>query len=83
MRSFNLSCQGGFYKSKVKAAILENDDILLLSNTQVGDKAGLLCKEFNLEGYELLNNMKGVSIALRIAKNIKIMDARTDNEEQS
>ena len=48
----------------------------------------MLTKEFNLEGYELLsnstnNNIKGVSIALKITKDIKIMDAKTDKEERS
>ena len=47
----------------------------------------MLTKEFNLEGYEVLNNsthnnMRGVSIALKISKNIKIMDAKTDKEER-
>ena len=53
----------------------------------MGDKGNMLRKEFNLEGYELLNNsthnnMKGVSIALKITKDIKVMDARTDKEER-
>ena len=53
----------------------------------MGDKANILMKEFNLEGYELLNNsthnnMKGVSIALEITKDIKVMDASTDKEER-
>ena len=70
----------------LKAATLECDDMILLTNTQSGDKSKILSIEFNLEGYELLtnsknNNMKGVSIALRIATNIKIMDARMDNDE--
>ena len=47
----------------------------------------MLTKEFNLEGYELLNhstnnNMRGVSIDLKISKNIKIMDAKTEKEER-
>ena len=65
VRSFNLSSNDGFFKNKVKAVTLEQDDIILLTNTQVGDKSNMLTKEFNLEGYELLNNstynnMKGV-----------------------
>ena len=73
MRSFNLSSNDGFFKNKVKAATLGQDDILLLTNTQVGNKSNILTKEFNLEGYKLLNNsthnnMKGVSIALKITK---------------
>ena len=87
MRSFTLSNQDGFFRNKVKAATLERDDILLLTNTQVGNKSNMLTRKFYLEGYKLLNNsthnsMKGVSIALRIAKNIKIMDAKTDDEER-
>ena len=44
-------------------------------------------KEFKLEGYELFNNsthnnMKGVLIALKISKNNKVMDAKTDKEER-
>ena len=38
MRYFNPSNKDGFYKNKVKAATLEDDDVLLLTNTQVGDK---------------------------------------------
>ena len=65
MRSFNLSNKDGLFRNKVKAATLEQDDILLLTNTQVGTKSNNLTKEFNLEGYKLLNNstyniMKGV-----------------------
>ena len=63
----------GYFKNKVNAANLERDDILLLTNTLVGKKSNMLTREFNLEGYKLLNNssynnMKGVSIALKIAK---------------
>ena len=87
VRSFNLSSHDGFFKNKIKAVTLEQDEIILLTNTQVGDKSNMLTKEFNLEGYELLNNsihnnMKGVSIALKITKDIKIMDAKTDKEER-
>ena len=87
VRSFNLSSQDGFFKNKIKAVVLEQDDIILMTNTQIGDKSNMLNKEFNLEGYEVIhnsnhNNMKGVSIALKINKEIKIMDAKTDNEER-
>ena len=73
VRTFNLSSNDEFFKNKAKAATLEQDNIILLTNTQVGAKANMLTKEFNLEGYELLNNsthnnMKGVSIALKITK---------------
>ena len=71
MRLFNLSSNDGFIRNKVKAATLEQDDTLLLTDTQVRNKSNMLTKEFNLEGYELLNNsthnnIKGVSIALEI-----------------
>ena len=71
----------------MKAVTLEQDDIILLTNTQVGDKNNMLTEEFNLEGYKLINNstynnMKGVSIALKITKDIKIVDAKTDKEER-
>ena len=87
MRSFNISNKDGFFRNEVKAATLERDDILLLTNTQVGNKSIMLTRKFNLEGYKLLNNStynnkKGVSIALKIAKNNKIMDAKTDKEER-
>ena len=73
VRSFNLSSQDGFFKNKIKAVVLEQDDIILMTNTQIGDKSNMLNKEFNLEGYEVIhnsnhNNMKGVSIALKINK---------------
>ena len=51
MRSFNLSSNDGFFRNKVKAATLEQDNILLLTNIQVGNKSNMLTKEFNLEGY--------------------------------
>ena len=51
VRSFNLSSQDGFFKNKTKAVTLEQDDIILLTNTQVGDKSHMLMKEFNIEGY--------------------------------
>ena len=87
VRSFNLSSQDGFFKNKIKAVVLEQDDIILMTNTQIGDKSNMLNKEFNLEGYEVIhnsshNNMKGVSIALKINKEIKIMDAKMDNDER-
>ena len=87
VRSFNLSSQDGSFKNKIKAVVLEQDDIILMTNTQTGDKRNMLDKEFNLEGYEVIhnskhNNMKGVSIALKINKEIKIMDAKTDNDER-
>ena len=87
VRSFNLSSHDGSFKNKIKAVVLEQDDIILMTNTQIGDKSNMLNKEFNLEGYEVIhnsnhNNMKGVSIALKINKEIKIMDAKTDNEER-
>ena len=56
VRSFNLSSNDGFFMNTVKSVTLEQDDIILLTNTQVGDKSNMLTKEFNLEGYELLNN---------------------------
>ena len=52
----------------------------------MGDRSKMLSKEFNHEGYELLNNsthnnMKSVSIALRIDKQIKIMDGKDNSPE--
>ena len=48
----HLTWQVGFFKNKIKAVTLEQDDIILMTNTQVGDKSNMLTKEFNLEGYE-------------------------------
>ena len=42
MRSFNLSNKDGFFKNKVKAATLERDNILLLTNTQVRNKSNYI-----------------------------------------
>ena len=39
VRSFNLSSQDGFFKNKIKAVVLEQDDIILMTNTQIGIKA--------------------------------------------
>ena len=36
--------------NKVKAATLEQYDIILLTNTQVGDKGNMRAKDLNLEG---------------------------------
>ena len=55
VRSFNLSSHDGFFNNNVQAVTLEQDDIILLTNAQVGDKSNMLTKEFNLEIYELLN----------------------------
>ena len=42
MCSFNLSNKDGFFKNKVKAATLERDNILLLTNTQVRNKSNYI-----------------------------------------
>ena len=88
IRSFNFSSNiPNFYKRKVDALTLEQDDIILVSNTQIGRNRKILEDEFRFKGYEILTNStsnaaKGVLIALRIAKDIKIIEVDRDEDDR-
>ena len=60
VRSFNLSETGlCSMRTKIKATMLEGDDILLLTNTQIGRNRRVIEKEFLLRGdnpYEIFTN---------------------------
>ena len=88
IRSFNFSSNiPNFYKRKVDALTLEQDDIILVSNTQIGRNRKILEDEFRFKGYKILTNStsnaaKGVLIALRIAKDIKIIEVDRDEDDR-
>ena len=51
VRSFNLSENGlCSMKTKIKATMLEGDEILLLTNTQIGRNRHIIEKEFLIGG---------------------------------
>ena len=51
VRSFNFSENGlSSMKTKIKATMLEGDDILLLTNTQIGRNRRIIEKEFLIGG---------------------------------
>ena len=60
VRSFNLSETGlTSMKTKIKAAMFEGDDILCLTNTQIGRNRRVIEKEFIIGGatpYEIFTN---------------------------
>ena len=75
LRSFNPSETGlCSMRTKIKATMLEGEDILLLTNTQIGRNRRVIEKEFLLGGdnpYEILtnsgaSNTRSVLIAIRI-----------------
>ena len=80
IRSFNFSSNiPNFFNCKVDALTLEQDDIIMVSNTQIGRNRKILEDAFRFKGYKILTNStsnaaKGVLIALRIAKDIKIIE---------
>ena len=65
-------------RTKIKATMLEGDDILLLTNTQIGRNRRVIEKEFLLGGdnpYEIFTNSgtsdaRGVLITIQIQANI-------------
>ena len=75
-------------RTKIKATMLEGDDALILTNTQIGRNRRIIEKEFLLGGdnpYEILTNSgasdaRGVLIAIRIQANIQVVDMAKDDE---
>jgi hypothetical protein len=91
IRSFNFSETGlTSMRTKVKAAILESDDVIILTNVQIGKNRRVLEREFLLGGktpYEIFTNSnasesRGVLIAVKIRSNIKIIDTAKDDEDR-
>ena len=86
VRSFNLIEIGlGSMRTKIKATMLEGDDILLLTNTQICRNRRVIEKELLLRGdnpYEIFTNSgtsdaRTVLIAIRIQANIQVADIQT------
>ena len=77
-------------RTKIVAAILEGDNIICLTNMQVGKNRKVIEKEFLLGGttpYEMFINSnasdaRGVMIAVKIRANIQIVDRAKDDEDR-
>ena len=77
-------------KKKVQAVMFEGDDILLLTNTQIGRNRRVIEREFLLGGatpYEIFTNStasdsKGVLIAVKMRANIQIVNMIKDDEDR-
>ena len=91
VRSFNLSETGlCSMRTKIKATMLEGDDILLLTNTQIGRNRRLIEKEFLIGGenpYVIYTNSsasdaRGVLIAIKLQADIQVIDTATDDEDR-
>ena len=91
VRSFNLSENGlTSMRKKVKAAILEEDDVIMLTNVQLGNNKLMVEREFLFAGknpYEIYTNSKasdarGVLIAIKIKANIQVIDTKKDEETE-
>ena len=71
-------------RKKVKAAILEEDDVIMLTNVQLGNNKLMVEREFLFAGknpYEIYTNSKasdarGVLIAIKIKANIQVIERR-------
>ena len=87
-RSFNLSDRNNKkIDPKVEACTLEQDDILILTNVQIGDNEQRIKRKFLDKGYELFanstsNQAAGVAICLRIAKEIKVLSIKKDGNDR-
>ena len=88
VRSFNLSDKNDFKTTaKIEACLAEMDDIILLTNVQIGNNTQKITKKFNNKGYEIFSNSKsntsaGVAVALRIAKDMKILSIANDDNDR-
>ena len=77
-------------RKKVKAALLEEDDIVMLTNVQIGQNRRTIEREFLFGGkspYEIYTNSKsseakGVLIAIKIKANIQVLDVRKDEDDR-
>ena len=88
IRSFYFSSNiPNFCKRKVNALTIEQDDIIMVSNTQIGINRKILEDAFWFKGFKILTNStsnaaKGVLIALRIAKDIKFIEVDRDEDNR-
>ena len=77
-------------KKKVQAVMFEGDDILCLTNTQIGRNRRVIERLFLLGGatpYEIFTNSsasdsRGVMIAVKMRANIQIVDMIKDEEDR-
>ena len=88
VRSFNLSDRNNNrIDPKIDACTFEQDDILLLTNVQIGSNKNRIAQKFLKKGYEIFINSNsnaaaGVAICLRIAKDIKVLSVKKDNNDR-
>ena len=85
VRSFNVSENGLMsMRKKAKAAIMEEDDVIMLTNVQLGTNKMMVEREFLFAGknpYEIFtnssaNNARGVLIAIKIKATYKLLTLR-------
>ena len=77
-------------RKKVKAAILEEYDVITLTNVQIGNNRRIVKREFLFGGknpYEIYTNSKaidarGVLIAIKIEANIQVIDTKKDDDDR-
>ena len=90
-RSFNMSENGLVsMKKKGKAAIMEDDDVIMLTNVQLGTNKLMVEREFLFGGknpYKIYTNSKasyarGVLIAIKIKANIQVIDTKKDDDDR-
>ena len=91
VRSFNTSENGLVsMRKKVKAALMEDDDVIMLTNVQLGTNKMAVEREFLFGGknpYEIYTNSKasdarGVLIATKIKSNIQVIDTSKDDDDR-
>ena len=88
VRSFNLSDRNNSrIDPKIEACIYEQDDIILLTNVQIGSNKKRIVQKFLRKGYEIFINSEsnaaaGVAICLRIAKDIKVLSVKKDDNDR-
>ena len=91
VRSFNMSENGLVsMRKKVKAAMMEDDDVIMLTNVQLGTNKLMVEREFLFGGknpYEIYTNSKasdamGVLIAIKIKANIQVIDTKKDDDDR-
>ena len=87
VRSFNMS-ENGLVSMRKK--VMEDDDIIMLTNVQLGGNKTAVEREFLFGGknpYEIytnstVNDAKGVLIATKIKANIQVIDIRKDEDDR-
>ena len=91
VRSFNMSENGLVsMREKVQAAVMEDDDIIMLTNVQLGGNKTAVEREFLFGGknpYEIytnstVNDARGVLIATKIKANIQVINIRKDEDDR-